>query len=232
METAALRRGRRSLRRHLLAYRRPRAGGVGRRVSARLSRPSAAIVFVATVPASAWLSAQCDAYSIPQFAIAAIAGAGLAAAASLEPLRRHFATRLLALAGVGAAAAATVLLLFPQCLAAPYAMLDPRLKTFFARAPSTEAQPIWSIVRNNPAMAVELLRDAGSGRSSCSSGRYGAAGRRTRQSSSWRFLSRRLPSASGRCAARCSRYRWPPSRWPPGSASGGRGSEQAARQRH
>ncbi len=114
---------------------------------------AAAIAFVATVPASAWLSAECDAYSIPQFAVAAIAGAGLAAVASLEPLRRHFATRLLALAAVGAAATATVLLLFPQCLAAPYAMLDPRLKTFFLSA-VTEAQPIWSIVRHNPAMAV------------------------------------------------------------------------------
>ena len=85
-----------------------------------------------------------DAYSIPQFAIAAIAGAGLAIAAGLEPLRQRFATRLLALAGVGVAAAATVLLFFPQCLAAPYATLDPRLKTFFLR-PITEAQPIWSM---------------------------------------------------------------------------------------
>jgi hypothetical protein len=46
---------------------------------------AAAIAFVATVPASAWLSAECDAYSIPQFAIAAIAGAGLAAAAGNAP---------------------------------------------------------------------------------------------------------------------------------------------------
>ena len=114
---------------------------------------AAAIAFVATVPASAWLSAACDAYSIPQFATAAVAGAGLAAAAGLEPLHRRFAMRLFTLAGVGIAATATVVLLFPQCLAAPYATLDPRLKTFFLSA-ITEAQPIWSIVRHNPAMAV------------------------------------------------------------------------------
>ena len=59
---------------------------------------AAAVAFVATVPASAWLSAACDAYSIPQFAIAAIAGAGLAVAAGLEPLHRRFATRLFTLA--------------------------------------------------------------------------------------------------------------------------------------
>ena len=102
----------------------------------------AAVAFVATVPASAWLSAACDAYSIPQFAIAAIAGAGLAVAAGFEPLHRRFAMRVVALACVGIAAAATVLLFFPQCLAAPYATLDPRLKTFLLDGVD-EAQPVW-----------------------------------------------------------------------------------------
>ena len=55
---------------------------------------TAAVAFVATVPTSAWLSAACDAYSIPQFAIAAIAGTGLAIVAGFEPLHRRFATRL------------------------------------------------------------------------------------------------------------------------------------------
>ena len=114
---------------------------------------AAALVFVATVPAGAWRSAACDAYSIPQFAIAAIAGAGLAVAAGLEPLRRHLATRLLALAGLGIAAAATVALLFPECLAAPYATLDPRMKAFLLSA-ITEAQPVWSLLKSNPAMAA------------------------------------------------------------------------------
>ena len=114
---------------------------------------AAAVVFLATVPASGWSAATCDAYSIPQFAIAAIAGAGLALTAGFEPLHRRVATRLVALICTGAAAAATVLLFFPQCLSAPYASLDPRLKTYLLSA-ITEAQPIWSVVRHNPAMAV------------------------------------------------------------------------------
>ena len=114
---------------------------------------AAAVVFVATVPTIAWLAAACDAYSIPQFAIAAIAGAGLAVAASVDPLRRHFATRLLTLAGLGIAAAATVALFFPECLAAPYATLDPRMKQFLLSV-ITEAQSIWSILMNKPEMAA------------------------------------------------------------------------------
>ena len=107
----------------------------------------------------------------------------------LEPLRRHFATRLLALAGVGAAAAATVLLFFPQCLAAPYAMLDPRLKTFFLSA-VTEAQPIWSIVRHNPAMAVSYYATPALGLRPAHAGRCGATGLAAcRRSSFWRSWS-------------------------------------------
>jgi hypothetical protein len=113
----------------------------------------AAVAFLATVPGSNWLSAQCDAYSIPQFAIAAIAGVGLAVAASLAPLRQRFATRFIALASVGIAAAAIAALFFPQCLAAPYATLDPRMKIFLLDG-VIEAQPIWSVLRLNPAMAV------------------------------------------------------------------------------
>ena len=113
----------------------------------------ATAAFVATVPGSAWFSAECDAYSIPQFAIAAIAGAGLAIAAGLAPLHQRFAMRFIALAGIGIAAAATVVLFFPQCLAAPYATLDPRMKDFFLDG-IVEAQPVWKVLRYNPAMAV------------------------------------------------------------------------------
>jgi hypothetical protein len=113
----------------------------------------AAVAFLATIPGSDWLSAQCDAYSIPQFAIAAIAGAGLAVAAGMEPVRRRFAMRVIALAGIGMAAAAIAAIFFPQCLAAPYSTLDPRLKTFVLDG-VVEAQPIWKVLKYNPAMAA------------------------------------------------------------------------------
>ena len=80
---------------------------------------AAAVAFVATVPASAWLSAECDAYSIPQFAIAAIAGAGLAIAAGLAPLRQRFATRLRRTRRRRRRAAATVCCSFRNALPPP-----------------------------------------------------------------------------------------------------------------
>ena len=99
-------------------------------------------------------SAECDAFSIPQFAIAAIGGAGLMRGRR----RRGVAPGVLPSGSlrswpVGVVAAATIVLLFPQCLADPYAGLDPRLKTFWLSA-IVEAQPVWSVLKNNPAMAV------------------------------------------------------------------------------
>lgn len=110
-------------------------------------------VFVATVPADAWFAAQCDAYSIPQFAAAAIAGGGLAVAAGLAPLRRSPGRRAGALVTLAAAVAAVMVVFFPQCLAAPYADLDPRLKTFWLDSVS-EAQPFWSLLLAEPAKIV------------------------------------------------------------------------------
>ena len=53
----------------------------------------------------------------------------------LAPLRRRFATRLARARRRSASlAAATVVLFFPQCLADPYAGLDPRLKTYWLSA--------------------------------------------------------------------------------------------------
>jgi hypothetical protein len=109
--------------------------------------------FVGTVPANAWLVAQCDSYSIPQFTVALVAGAGLALVSSIGLLRQTFARRLLALAVLGVVVATIVILFFPQCLAAPYADLDPRLKKFWLDS-IAEAQPLWSIVVHDPASTV------------------------------------------------------------------------------
>lgn len=109
--------------------------------------------FVATVPADAWFAAQCDAYSIPQFSIALVAGAGLAAAAGLGALRRSFAARLATLAALGSAVAVVVAVFFPQCLAGPYSGLDPRLQKFWLDSIS-EAQPLWKILATDPGVAA------------------------------------------------------------------------------
>jgi hypothetical protein len=109
--------------------------------------------FVATVPASSWLSPQCDAYSIPQFSVAVICGLGLAAAATSPALGRSFGTRLGALLALGGVSAVLAVTAFPQCLASPYAALDPRLQELWLSR-VTEAQPIWSVFAQDWVKAV------------------------------------------------------------------------------
>ena len=101
--------------------------------------------FVATVPASSWLMPHCDAYSIPQFSVAATSGIGLAVAAVSPVLGRSFGTRLAALLALGIAVAAVAVTAFPQCLADPYAGLDPKLQQFWLNQ-VTEAQPFWRVL--------------------------------------------------------------------------------------
>jgi hypothetical protein len=111
------------------------------------------VAFAATVPYQSWLAAQCDAYSIPQFSIALLAGAGLAVASGVTRLRSTRSRRLAALVALGIGVGGLAVLAFPQCLADPYAGLDPRLQKFWLDA-ITEAQPIWRIVAYDKAMAA------------------------------------------------------------------------------
>jgi hypothetical protein len=104
--------------------------------------------FVATVPASSWLTPYCDAYSIPQFSVAATSGIGLAVAAVSPVLGRSFGTRLAALLALGIAVAAVAVTAFPQCLADPYAGLDPKLQQFWLNQ-VTEAQPFWRVLSSD-----------------------------------------------------------------------------------
>jgi hypothetical protein len=101
------------------------------------------IAFIVTVPAGAWLAAQCDAYSIPQFSIALISGIGLAVASIAVPHGRSF-EKLGALLVLALLIGGLVVTAFPQCLAGPYAGLDPRLQQFWLGEVS-EAQPFWGV---------------------------------------------------------------------------------------
>ena len=121
--------------------------------------------FVATVPAGAWMAVQCDAYSLPQLSVAVISGLGLALAAAAPAADRSVAGRLAALLAIAAAVvlAATA---FPQCVADPYAGLDPRLQQLWLDH-VTEAQSFWSVLTRNwvkgagyyitPALALIVL---------------------------------------------------------------------------
>ncbi|MER9596718.1 MULTISPECIES: GtrA family protein [unclassified Mesorhizobium] len=109
-----------------------------------------ALAFVATIPPSAWGQAQCDAFSTVQFVVAAIAGTGLAAIASIEPAGRTCGRRFASLGLLALALGTVVVFLFPQCLAAPYANLDPRLKELWLDH-IDEAQSLFNLLADDPA---------------------------------------------------------------------------------
>lgn len=110
----------------------------------------AALAFVTTVSPSAWGAAQCDAFSVAQFVVAAIGGVGLAAIASIEPAAGSWRRRLGSLAALGVVLGVVVAALFPQCLSAPYASLDPRLKELWLDH-IDEAQSLFTLIVNDPA---------------------------------------------------------------------------------
>ena len=130
------------------------AGGAGERLIARDFGLGFAgvcvIVFVTTVPASAWGQAQCDAFSVVQFVVAAIGGAGLAAIASADAMNHTPQRRVVSLGLLALVLGGVVVALFPQCLAMPYANLDPRIKTLWLDH-IDEAQSLYKLILADPA---------------------------------------------------------------------------------
>ncbi|WP_353643898.1 GtrA family protein [Mesorhizobium sp. WSM2239] len=113
----------------------------------------AALAFFVTVPPSGWAVAQCDAFSVVQFAVAALAGIGLAGIASIGAASRTRNRRLIGLGLLGLAVGAAVLLLFPQCLADPYSMVDERLRKDWLDHVS-EAKPLLALISSEPGSVV------------------------------------------------------------------------------
>jgi hypothetical protein len=112
-----------------------------------------ALAFIATIPPPAWGQAQCDAFSVAQFALAAVAGAGLAVIASADAANGTFRRRVVSLGLLAAALAALTLLAFPQCLAAPYGNVDPRLRALWLDHIS-EMQSVFELAAKDPASVV------------------------------------------------------------------------------
>ncbi|TPK55220.1 MULTISPECIES: GtrA family protein [unclassified Mesorhizobium] len=112
-----------------------------------------ALVFITTIPASAWGQAQCDTFSTVHFVVAALAGAGLAVIASWGAANATYGRRLVSLGLLAFVLVLVVMFLFPQCLAAPYAGLDPRLQQMWL-GHIDEAQSIFQLVAADPARAV------------------------------------------------------------------------------
>jgi hypothetical protein len=112
-----------------------------------------AVSFLATVPPPLWGAPRCDAFTLPQMSVAGLAGAGLFVAASVPACTAAFRYRLLALFALAAAVAALLVFAFPECLAAPYADLDPKLKLYWLDS-VTEAQSFLQVVVAQPAMVA------------------------------------------------------------------------------
>jgi hypothetical protein len=109
---------------------------------------------VVALPPSSWLRPMCDAISIVYVLAAVATGlafAGLSLARLSKPLHR-----LAAAVVAGLVVAALVVGLYPQCLAGPYAGLDPWLvEHWIGRI--TEALPVWTSLAGLPAYTVGML---------------------------------------------------------------------------
>ncbi len=106
-------------------------------------------IFVATVPEADWGAVHCDAFSLAQFGVGALAGTGLALTAASRVLNRTLARRAAALAVLAAAIVILAAIYFPQCLADPYAGLPPVLRNYWLDRVD-EAQPLWRLLATEP----------------------------------------------------------------------------------
>ncbi|MBS3649033.1 GtrA family protein [Pseudaminobacter sp. 19-2017] len=112
---------------------------------------SSALALAVTSPMRDRFAVHCDALSFPQTSLALLGGGGLCLIALTPVLRATSFRRFVALGALGFLAAVAILSAFPQCVAAPYASLDPRLQSFLIDNIS-EAQSLLSTLRGAPAM--------------------------------------------------------------------------------
>jgi hypothetical protein len=103
-------------------------------------------------PPALWFEAACDMIS-PVYVLAGLSVGAAYLLASLVPAPRAAWQRLALLACVGLAATALVVLAYPQCLAGPYAALDPWLQDNWIAA-IVEAKPWHQSLGEIPAYAL------------------------------------------------------------------------------
>lgn len=108
---------------------------------------------VATKSPAQWFAVECDAFSAAQFVAGAIAGLGLALAASLPLAADKFSTRLAALAVIGLTLAGVALVWFPQCLDKPYMNMTPLTRAYLLTAVD-ETKPVTFLLQRTPELAL------------------------------------------------------------------------------
>ncbi|MCG6115009.1 MAG: GtrA family protein [Mesorhizobium sp.] len=109
--------------------------------------------FLGLVHPGAWSRASCDALSLFQLSVAASGGLGLALVASIASLSSSAGARAAGLAALGAATLAMVVMAFPQCLASPYADLDPRMRELWLDH-VTEARSLFALLSSKPFLVI------------------------------------------------------------------------------
>lgn len=136
----------------LLWVLRPDRAGMLRAFGITFGLATAAQVALA-LPPEKWLVPACDAIS-GFYGLAALAVGAAFVILSFMPLRSAL-LRLGAAFVVGGAAAATLVIIFPQCLAGPYAAVDPWLvDNWLSRI--VEARPLWESLSALPAYSIAI----------------------------------------------------------------------------
>ncbi|MDB5537136.1 MAG: Oligosaccharyl transferase [Devosia sp.] len=105
------------------------------------------------LPPSLWFVPACDAISIVYVTAALAVGLGLSGLSLLPLDTRPRSWRLGAAVIAGSAALALVLVLFPKCLAGPYASVDPWLVQHWL-AGVGEAKPLLAVLSEQPSYVV------------------------------------------------------------------------------
>jgi hypothetical protein len=116
---------------------------------------SAAAAFLVIVGPDRWERAECDAIAINWAAPVVIAGV-LMGIVGARVASERIARRVVAAAGIAAAAGLAFALIEPRCLAGPYAMVDAQLRAVWL-SHIAEMQPLTIIARNAPDVAAALV---------------------------------------------------------------------------
>lgn len=114
-----------------------------------------ALICVATLPPTTWMAPACDAMSLTYLA-AALVGGGVLAFLPYLPVPDSQTTRAIRLVGGGGVVLVILVVLFPDCLAGPFAGLDPWLRENWLPA-IAEAKPVWVSLTELPAYTFSVV---------------------------------------------------------------------------
>lgn len=109
-----------------------------------------------SVPAASWTATACDSLSAPHVVAAMLAGLIWMTASMSGPELGTPVRRFAVLALYGGAAAALLVLLFPDCRGGPYEMIDARMRDIWL-SHVREAQSLPALLGKSPDLAVAFL---------------------------------------------------------------------------